>query len=273
MDSMRHLSTSLPHSTRRRNETDLLASFKSAALSVTNLFKAAAADSTQAREAGYQDALEDLLAYMDNEKIGLGDGEAWSVRRWLLQRIEDTPLGREPASDDGDESQREEADTRTQPAEAQKKHPGGPDGSLLKSMDERPASPTQQLMTEISASSPQVPISTSSRPTSRDFTFRSTTQYPTNHDRETQATMDVDVSTPAAVRVPVKTNAKSRSSHNARREGRAQQPSVLSLNLGPAAGSKRRLPYSDFFDISGITFDGADQRDNNSRGGKRTRQA
>ena len=97
---MRHLSSSLPGS-RRRNEQphQLLADFKAAALSVTNLYKTATAENARSREAGYQDALDDLLAFLDRENMGLMDGEGWRVRRWATERLDDAPKGSEDEED------------------------------------------------------------------------------------------------------------------------------------------------------------------------------
>ncbi|KKF94944.1 hypothetical protein CFO_g2723 [Ceratocystis platani] len=51
----------------------LLDAFRAAALSVTKLYKTSASAQNKARLDGYQDCLEDLLAFLDRENIGLGD--------------------------------------------------------------------------------------------------------------------------------------------------------------------------------------------------------
>ena len=79
---MRSLNTSLPRTSPRRNQQppeELLSAFKAAALSVTNLYKNAASEQARSRAAGYQDALDDLLSFLDKENLGLGDGEGWSA--------------------------------------------------------------------------------------------------------------------------------------------------------------------------------------------------
>ena len=70
MDSMRSLNTSLPGASPPKQQTgesseQLLAAFKSAALSVTTLYKTAAAKQSKARADGYQDALDELLTFLD----------------------------------------------------------------------------------------------------------------------------------------------------------------------------------------------------------------
>lgn len=88
MDSMRSLNSSLPRSSsiRRSNPPPehLIQSFKTAALSVTNLYKTAAADQIRARELGYQDALDDLLVFLDKENLGLTTGKGGRFESGLL---------------------------------------------------------------------------------------------------------------------------------------------------------------------------------------------
>ncbi|KAI9823195.1 MAG: hypothetical protein M1832_002639 [Thelocarpon impressellum] len=92
MDSMRSLNTSLPTSSPKGHRRDppeqLLQAFRSAALSVTTLYKTAAADQERSHQAGYQEALDDLLAFLDHENLGLDDGEGWKVRQWATERLD-----------------------------------------------------------------------------------------------------------------------------------------------------------------------------------------
>ncbi|QIW94865.1 hypothetical protein AMS68_000383 [Peltaster fructicola] len=254
MDSMGRLSVSLPRTSQRRNESDTLSSFKAAALSVTNLYKAAAADSAQAREGGYQDALEDLLAYMDRDNLGMGDGEGWQVRKWVLERLEDAPSSKHTASeDDEDTVKHEEADTRASSPEAQRK------------------GATQQLSTDLestdrrTSSEPPVPqhASVMTVPSLDEFSFRTSAQLP--HDKESQS-MDMDPATPSTIRI----SKSSRPRHN-RRDGRGNT-SAINLTLASGTNGKRKFNYGDFFDIGNLNFDTTDKKDG-SRGGKRIRHA
>lgn len=89
MDSMRSLNTSLPASQSRRSPApELLQAFKSAALTVTNLYKTAVAEQATTVNSGYQDAIEDLLSFLDRENLGLKDGEGWKIRQWATERFE-----------------------------------------------------------------------------------------------------------------------------------------------------------------------------------------
>ena len=81
---MRSLNKSLP---KTRRQPDVHQSFRTAALNVTNLYKSALADLDRARTDGYQEALDDLLAFLDKENMGLGDGAAgWKPAQAVEQR-------------------------------------------------------------------------------------------------------------------------------------------------------------------------------------------
>jgi len=259
---MRHLSSSLPRRRNEKTQHNLLSDFKAAALSVTNLYKTAAADNKAAREAGYQDALDDLLAFLDKENLGLMDGEGWRVRRWATGRL----------SEDEEEagSRDDVVETRSSSPEVHRK-PAVPAASSELTEESEPRR----------ASEPPAMAPPASVPVLNDFTFSSGQSYPTNHDRTelSAAThpnhtgMDVDSSTSTARITPK----SSRSRLNRSRETRGAAGTTFNFNLGSsgAAGSKRKIPYPDFFDISGTGAgsDGADsnRRDGSGRGGKRGR--
>lgn len=118
---MRSLNTSLPSSTPRPQPPEqLLQHFKAAALSVTNLYKHAACEQAQARQTGYQEALEDLLHFLDRENLGLGDGEGWKVRQWATEKCDGTASQN---SDDDDRADTEKPDRNSTPATARKEPP------------------------------------------------------------------------------------------------------------------------------------------------------
>jgi len=252
---------------------ELLSDFKAAALSVTNLYKTATASQSKARAAGYQDAVEDLLAFLDQENLGLMDGEGWRVRQWATERLLDDGVQakRNPAAseDDPEEAglQREET-TRSSSPETQKKPPPMPVSSS--EMQE----PEANRRTATSEPPPSgSPIAT------QDFTFRSSHVYPTNHDRDSSATgMDLDTTTTAAAGIAESNNVRlvprpSRGSrHNRRSTAMNSNNTTINFNLGAGAGNKRKMPYADFFDITDINFDSTGSMDGNGfggRGGKR----
>lgn len=300
------MSTSLP---RRRTATtpDLLSDFRAAALSVTNLYKTAASAQVKARAAGYQDALDDILAFLDRENLGLMDGEGWRVRQWATGRLEDD-AGIVPgqqkhgmAGSDDDEAlgEKEEetgtAGTRSSSPEAPRKPTTGHPTPSSEQLAEEPQQPHRRVVSEppiLPASPQQLPpeVAATAVPSLHDFTFRPTNSthiYPSHHDREIGAhTMDLDTTSPVAstpsstetVRViPQQRPARSNrhGNHNSRQQReRGNTTTTVNFNLGSGAGGKRKIPYPDFFDISGVNFEGQDRRDGNGGGrggGKRGR--
>lgn len=296
---MRHLSTSLPPTTRRRlpdqQQPDLLADFKAAALSVTNLYKTAAAAQDKARAAGYQDAVEDLLAFLDQENLGLMDGEGWRVRQWATERlVDDGGLRQQGGSDPGEGEEEREQETEragsrsSSPEVGRKVPPMQADSSEL----QEGSAPLRRNAT---SEPPTQPVVLQQPPALDNFTFNSSHSYPTNHDRE--GSMDVDTATApttpstttssnfpdsGSTRPALRHGRGSKLNSNARRttavsHGSNNQIATINFNLGAGAGSKRKVPYSDFFDISGINFEGQgggkDQGSGGGRGGKRSRHA
>ena len=283
MDSMRHLSTSLPQTRRRRNDApELLADFKAAALSVTNLYKTAAASQSKARDAGYQDALDDLLAFLDRENMGLMDGEGWRVRQWATERLVDD--GRVP-----DQQQRQSSDEEAE-EDVQGQRPQRAESRSSSPEVHRKVPPMQNSSSEVEDNTLERRTTASEPPQSQppsneNFTFRSSHAYPTNHDREsgmdldpTQTNASTSTTTPAEnappnVRLVSRAHGRGKN-HHSRRGNNAAPTATLNFNLGAGAGSKRKMPYQDFFDISGFSTDrsqdGKDGKDG-ERGGKRGR--
>ncbi|KAF2215596.1 hypothetical protein CERZMDRAFT_93999 [Cercospora zeae-maydis SCOH1-5] len=286
MDSMQRLSTSLP---RNRSEVpnDLLVDFKAAARSVTDLYRTAVTSQKQARQAGYQDALDDLLAFLDKENMGLMDGEGWRVRQWATARLDGSGFSTGPAAttteeDDEDRSVKEEEkdDTRSSSPEVQRRPVLPTATSELAVEDDTP--PQRRVVSE----PPQAQLAIQPTPQQQlpqtTFSFQSTHAYPHgNHDRDMEidgnSTTSVQAYTPTSIPssnetvriIPRSARSNRRSNHN-RRAGSDNRSSTLNFNLGSASGTKRKIPFPDFFDISGIN-DNGDRKDDQGRtgGGKR----
>ncbi|KAI5367326.1 hypothetical protein Slin15195_G024530 [Septoria linicola] len=278
MDSMQPLSTSLP---RNRSEVpnDLLVDFKAAARSVTDLYRTAVTSQKQARQAGYQDALDDILAFLDKENMGLMDGEGWRVRQWATARLDGSGISTGPAATATDEEDEERSvkeeekdDTRSSSPELQRRPLLPTTTSEITVEDDAP------LQRRVVSEPPQAQPSVQPIPQQSNFTFQSSHAYPSgNHDRD----MDMDGSTNSPVQtytstltpsstetvriIPRSARSTRRSNHN-RRAGSDNRTPTLNFNLGSGSGTKRKIPYPDFFDISGIN-DGGDRRDDNGRGG------
>ncbi|KAK4994653.1 hypothetical protein LTR66_005355 [Elasticomyces elasticus] len=278
MDSMRNLHTSLPHTSQPPEA--LLSAFRAAALSVTNLYKTATSSQTDARSAGYQDALDDLLSFLDQQDLGLGDGEGWRVRQWATERLEGSLPQREAvASSDDDGETVEVQNHATSPS---------PEIQRRKSLEEqrlgpRSMSPPRERKAPIQTPTEQQPEPASlPEPAENNqphlqkadvFTFRSSTSYPSNHERDME--LDSGSTERTLPQQPLRVEVVPRHSRSSRHYGQnhrgANRSATSLVSLGSAPGTKRKAPLGDFFDISGLSFEGG--RDSSGRGGKRGRHA
>jgi hypothetical protein len=254
MDSMRSLNTSLPSSTPRTQPPEqLLQQFKAAALSVTNLYKNAVCEQAQARSAGYQEAVEDLLHFLDRENLGLGDGEGWKVRQWATERCDGT------ASQSSDEDVEADKHDRSATPAAARKEPLAPEQT-------RQAPTTASIPTSKTESTtpPMQSHEPPAIPTPAIFTFSAGPTYPeldmdVQSDNSNATTQD---GAPVSVSVMPR-NTRPHHRHN----NLARSNTRPSARESPASiGSKRKHTFPDFFDLSGL---------NNGRdlggGGKRGR--
>lgn len=234
MDSMRSLNRSLPSSAPIQARTappeQILQAFKQAALSVTNLYKAAATDQEKARQGGYQDAIEDLLHFLDRENIGLQDGEGWRIREWAT--AQHSHGGILPQSDDDDEtSEQDPAHSRDCPVEEKS--------------SEETRHPTLNNSTIPSPSSIHPAVSTQPSPLHQQSTHAF--QFSASHDSNIQSD-----------------EGGSRSHRHVHRNSRHNRPS---RSIAQNAGSKRKLPFPDLTEIFNVNFDRKDGSDGGSSGG------
>lgn len=291
MDSMRSLNTSLPSARRRpQPPAQLLQAFKTAALQVTNLYKAAATDRDHAHEDGYQAALEDMLSFLDAENLGVGDGEGWRVRQWVTEKLQEGMANNAAGLDsDDDQGDDDKCARSSSPAVQRRTAP-----------DDRSSAPAAPAPVVASISPepvivPDRPAFDISTPPKADFTFRSTQSLPAHHDLDMERSAaehddDEDQSDEANGAAPMQINlfprhhsraASHRSSaaaahraHHHARDGSnrsnaaATAAAVAQMNsLGQSAGMKRRTPMGEFFDISGA----GNGKDGFGGGGKRGR--
>jgi hypothetical protein len=280
MDSMRSLNTSLPSTSSPRRQPSqppelLLQAFKDAALNVTNLYKTAAAEHQSRYQEGYQDALEELLNFLDKENLGLQDGEGWSVRQWASERFNGTTAAAATSTSESDEEAEEEKRARSSSPVIQRK----PSRDLLQTHTQQtpistPATITTPSSHTRSESAPPITAAVADHtprdlaptlmiPPQAEFTFQSSHQYPSVHDIEmdsSESNSSPNGSTLHVNIVPRPRNTSRHSGHNNRTSRSAN------TQLGPGAGMKRRLPTADFFDLGG--FNG---KDNSGGGGKRSR--
>ena len=271
MDSMKSLDTSLPKSRRRKQSAQppeqLVQAFKTAALSVTNLYKTAATDQKEAREAGYQEALDDLLIFIDREDIGLDDGEGWRIRQWATERLDSSsPIA---AASDSDE-ERDEATKRPRNSSPIVQRLAEQDQPRRSSRSTSPAHLTPALAPTSTPSSSS-PVG-NSRPPTEVFTFCATHPYPQDIDmqvsdstelNQTSSTSHLETLTSSTVRLGL----VPRGTRSAYRNGRNVARSTPSARVPASTGSKRKMPYLDYFDIGNF----GDGKDAQGGGGKRGR--
>ncbi|KAK0637621.1 hypothetical protein DIS24_g10647 [Lasiodiplodia hormozganensis] len=304
MDSMRSLNTSLPSARRRpQPPAQLLQAFKTAALQVTNLYKAAATDREQAHEEGYQAALEDMLSFLDNENLGVQDGEGWRVRQWVTEKLQEG-MGNHIDSDDenantGNNNNNNNQNTTHHDDDKAARSSSSP---VRRSTTEEPAvavsaPPPSSLSPEPAAQIATTPTAPETRPAfdptalpKGDFTFRANQSLPAQQ----QADLDMDpepenegegnaTTTPMQINVFPRhhgrsahhhhrgsNNASTRTNHarDSSRNNATTAAAVAQINnLGQGAGLKRRAPFGDFFDITGV----GNGKDMFGGGGKRGR--
>lgn len=291
MDSMRGLRTSLPRTSSQRQaaqmkDDQLLQTFREAALSVTALYKQAAAERTTSYQQGYQDASDDVLAFLDKmekeeSKGNLSEGQR--LRRWLSDKAQrtgsDDATGRNSHSDDEEDDDTEEADKRERSSSPTKHDAMQSEASslqasgILEPPDARAVSAPPPASTAI-APTPTIlearPPSTFSVP-SGDFAFRSSVVMPLSHDMDADSSdsQQTAARNAAGNTIPLPMDHLPRARRNNRNSTRPNGRGNGTQSLGAGAGNKRRLPLESWFDISG--FNGKDGFGGGAGGGKRGR--
>ena len=243
---MRSLNKSLPQSSQTAlPPEDLLLAFKDAATSVTKLYKQAHTGAFEARQAGYQEAIDDLLSFLDRKRLGLGDGEGWEVRRWATERLQGS--GHAGMNDSEDEKDAEAKVPSPSPA-TRSSAPPDPSSPARRRRSSASRSPIRSAV----AASPGRPLGQHPNPAVAKpeiFTFRA--NYTLPEDAEMRSP-DAHAET-AAPQPAVKIEVHPRQTRHSPRLSHKHQPRATGARpLGPGAGSKRRIPFGDFFDINGV---------------------
>lgn len=277
MDSMRSLNKSLPTSRSRRSQApELLQAFKSAALSVTNLYKTAATDQANMRQLGYQDALEDLLSYLDKENLGVQDGEGWKIRQWATERFEGGDTSGNSIDSDEDRADTEKRARSSSPVSQNRANQ-----EVLEMRVDHPRSDNIALRTE-SAPPPtrkeENPSPVTDRPSM--FTFSATQPLPnrdvpmhmvdnSSSDLRSSSGPPSEVTTSpttTSLRVEVvNRGARMQNRHASTRHSTRSG----NRDMGFAGGTKRKFNLPEFFDISNV----GSSRDGTNGSGKRGRYA
>lgn len=248
MDSMRSLNTSLPK-TRRQPEAHQ--AFRTAALNVTNLYKSALADIDNARADGYQEALDDLLAFLDKENMGVGGGDGWRIRQWATERL-DGSLPKQSGSDSEEEYLEDRRARSSSPI--MERSLGSEEAHAVEAatdLAQRSDSAPPPLQME--ASTTEADMS----PLHHVFQFSTPQAFPNSSNNDNSTT---DVSAAARRAFPTPRRPTNRASSRSLQRSAAQNL----LQLGNGAGQKRRL-MNDFFNVDGFN----DRRDGSSGGGSK----
>lgn len=253
---MRSLNKSLPSATAAQPPELLLQAFKTAALSVTNLYKNAVSDQAQSRQLGYQDALEDLRAFLDKEKIGFTDGEGQRIRNWVMDKVDMT--GTTSNDSDDDKVDADKANRAASPAAVRKTNPDTtskpqPEVAPSRQPSEAPTPPPMSIPSEPIA---MVPSRTAA------FTFTAGQSLPMQEDIDMKAGMDSSASLSSDPQIttshpshpPVRLEVHSRPPRTPHRHGSGNRHNPRSINRDPTpgAGSKRKFHFGEFFDISNL---------------------
>ncbi|KAH7382196.1 hypothetical protein BKA66DRAFT_530293 [Pyrenochaeta sp. MPI-SDFR-AT-0127] len=252
MDSMRSLNTSLP---KTRRQPDVHQSFRTAALNVTNLYKSALADLDRARTDGYQEALDELLSFLDKENMGVGDGEGWRVRQWATERL-DGALPKQSSSDSDEEYLDDKRARSSSPIMER---------NLVLEETQAPA-PAVEVVPRSDSAPPPVQMEATTTeadtlPLHHVFQFSAPQSYPSDSTNENNV---ADISAAARRAFPTPRRSSNRSSSRNLQRSAAQNL----FQLGNGAGQKRRL-MQDFFNVDGFN----DRRDGSSGGSKRGRMS
>ncbi|KAI0134068.1 hypothetical protein BJ170DRAFT_183488 [Xylariales sp. AK1849] len=242
----------------------LLDAFRAAALSVTKLYKTSATAQTKARSDGYQDCLDDLLAFLDKQHIGLSDGEGWQIRRWATERLD----GRDGVANT---IESEDEVEKNEPASSPELHRSNSNPVLSTARNEPETTtdsappPTAQQQSDVTSSTqaPQIVV-----PTQDNFTFQSPMTFPPDSDFNMS---NLDLSDSRNNPTTSSSTQHHATSHPLRvRNSRGVQRPRVSSHLSRGAGSKRKINIAEIFDLGSL---GGKDVFGGSGGGKRSRHA
>jgi len=219
---------------------ELLSVFKAAALSVTRLYKTSASAQTKARAEGYQDCLDDILAFLTKEGIGLVDGDGGKMRRWATARLDGRETVTHPMES---EDEVDKADTMSSPELHRTESPVQTTGAPTDVAMRTDSAPPPSLQPIIETDAGNVV------PTQEVFTFQSRMPWPQDPNL-TLANLDLSDgrTTDPSSRGSSISSITMRASR-IRHGGGSRSGSRSSAHLGRGAGQKRKLNLPEIFDI------------------------
>lgn len=236
----------------------LLDVFRTAALSVTKLYKSSITAQAKARAEGFQDCLDDLLSFLDKENLGLTDGEGWKIRAWANERLDNRDVSPQATeSDDDTEKQDPVCSPQIHRSSSTASLPRAPDRQLhpqtalrteVQEQGEE-ASETTPVAEEIAMDEPEIVV-----PSRETFDFRSSHPYPqdahTNLNLSSLRLSDNNRQQDHSISHPTPRKPVRRHGVNPRRP--ARMSSYRAAHLGPGAGTKRNMDYEEFLELANL---------------------
>ncbi|KAF1999727.1 hypothetical protein P154DRAFT_212834 [Amniculicola lignicola CBS 123094] len=248
MYTMHNLDKTLPKPRKKPTQTsaqDIHQSFRAAALSVTNLYKSALGDLNKAQAEGYQEALEDLIGFLDKENLGVGDGEGWRIRQWAMEKVGGALPGQSNSDSDDEVPERARSSS---PVMAR-----NPSPEEVRASDPPHADTTQRCDSAPPPVHSEAPATDTEMAIPQNvFHFSSPQPLPADTNNDTAGP---DFSAIARRAFPTPRRPSTRASRNLQRTAASNL-----FNLGNGAGQKRKIP-----DIFNIDF--SDRRDGSGGGG------
>ncbi|KAK3316686.1 hypothetical protein B0H66DRAFT_626043 [Apodospora peruviana] len=228
------------------DSAELLDAFKAAALSVTKLYKTSTAAQSKARGDGYQDCLDDLLAFLDNEKIGVVDGDGWRIRKWITDRLE----GRDAVSQIMEsEDEADKGETVASSPRLQRSGSSVPPSTGRNDMQMRESAPPAVAPSTTQSVSPIMEEVEIVVPSQDTFTFQSSISYPSQESYMHIANLDLsDSQTHTTTTMPTPSTPTVR---NAR--GRNGRP-ISRTTISRVHGQKRKVNLAEIFDIASLGY-------------------
>ncbi|CAN8106223.1 unnamed protein product [Discula destructiva] len=241
----------------------LLDVFRTAALSVTKLYKSSIDAQRKARAEGYQDCLDELLQFLDKEDLGLNDGEGWKIRAWANERLEHRDGSpQQEAMESDDDSEKQDAvsspeihRSNSNASLPQVPNPQVPQHTHLETIVQEPqpgaskSSPGEDIVVD----EPEAVVV----PSRDTFDFQSSIVYPqpdahnglnlaSLHLSDSNRPPDHTTSHASSTPTPRKTIRRGKPG----RPGRG--PGHGSTHFGTRTGSKRHLEFNEFFDLANV---------------------
>jgi len=243
-------------------DSELLDAFKSAALSVTKLYKTSAAAQAKARSDGYQECLDDLLTFLDKAGIGLTDGEGWRIRSWATERLEgrDSVIQTTESEDETDNNNNSSSSSKPEPQlPAHQQHNSGATQSPGHAREEvqmrdsapptLPVSHQYQHSNHERSSSPAAEDVEIVVPTQDTFTFQSSIPYPSDSYMNL-ANLDLSDNQSHGV-------ARSAPPSSTARNPRGRRTTTTGAgarSVRQVTGQKRKVNLAEFFDLGSLGY-------------------